>query len=333
MLKEYLEFYFKDKELRHIFKDVVGSDDPNTVQPWIDKVINQYQETPVEKILFIESSIGVVFGFSLSNGQKIVLKIYSEKIPLTYLEQMNHIQNIFYKEDFPAPKVLSPIFPFGKTLAGFYQLIDGNKEDPHNSLIRKQLAKYLAKFSDIVDKHQLPPMENFLQQASRKKLWPTPHNVLFNLKKTSRGAGWIANKARNAQKILHSFPLKKKLAHTDWGVKNTIFRDKQPVGIFDWDSLGAMSEAEMVGRAAAQFTADWESEFKITPSPEEGRDFVAEYEIYRQKKFTSNEYKVVSAAADHLITIIARFEHAGGGVNHPYQDLLRECGERGFLFA
>lgn len=124
------------------------------------------------------------------------------------------------------------------------------------------------------------------------------------------------------------------LAHTDWGTKNALFVDNKLVGLFDWDSLGAMSEVEMVGRAAAQFTADWEAGFKVTPTPLEGRLFVKAYEKYRDKKFSKNEYKIISAAADYLITIIARFEHAGKNIaTHPYQDLLSACGKKSFLFA
>ncbi len=33
-----------------------------------------------------------------------------------------------------------------------------------------------------------------------------------------------------------------------------------------------------------------------------------------------------------LIAMISRFEHAGGDpISHPYQDLLRECGDKSFL--
>jgi hypothetical protein len=106
------------------------------------------------------------------------------------------------------------------------------------------------------------------------------------------------------------------------------------VGVFDWDSLGSMSEPEMVGRAAAQFTADWESGNKVTPTPDEGRAFVAEYEFYRDCAFTPDEYEVVSASADYLIALISRFEHSVTNSSlHPFQDLLKQCNSKSFLFA
>lgn len=331
-LKNHLTAYFQDAELKQIFTDVIGSDNPDKIEALITHAAKVNLGLSVKKLHFIQSSIGVVFGLSLSNGEAVVLKVYSEKIPKSYLDKMNEIQTIFYQENFPAPKVLSNIFAFGNTLAGFYMLIEGNKEDAHQTEIRSELAQKLSLFSEISDKYYLSPLENFFQQAMGKRLWPIPHNVLFNLKKTSRGAGWIAKKAIAARKIINAFTYHKKLAHTDWGVKNAIFKNKKLVGIFDWDSLGSMSEPEMVGRAAAQFTADWESGFKITPLAEEARDFVALYQKCRKRQFTEDEYRVVSASADLLIATIARFEHAGGGEQHPYQDLLKECGNDSFLF-
>ncbi|MBS0286747.1 MAG: phosphotransferase [Proteobacteria bacterium] len=332
-MRDYLQDYFQDHDLRDIFSDVVGCSEAKTLQTMLEKAIKDHLHTAIEKILFIQSSIGVVFGLLLANQQQVVLKIYSPKIALNYLEKMNQIQTLFHQEGYPAPNVLSTLFPFGKSLAGFYELVEGRKENAHQSIIRTELASALAEFSLLVDKHTLLPLENFFQQAMGKRLWPVPHNVLFNLKKSSKGAGWIAKKALTARKALNAFAAPKRLAHTDWGVKNAIFKDKRLVGIFDWDSLGAMSEVEMVGRACAQFTADWESDFKITPTPHEAREFVNAYQEQRKRTFTKEEYKIISAAADSLIALIARFEHAGGGQNQPYQDLLISCEENSLLFS
>ena len=334
MLTTFLQNYFSDKELRDIFKDVMGTDHPEEIESVLKKVVYEHLKEEIQEILFIQSSIGVVFGLLLTNDIKIVLKAYSPKISLSYLNEMNRIQDIFYQKNFPAPHVLSPIFKLKNTHAGLYQCIEGTKENAHQNDIRKALAKTLADFSNIVDQHNLPPLENFFQQASRRNLWPIPHNVLFNLKKSTRGAGWITENALKARKILSSSHQKKRLAHTDWGIKNAIFQHNKCVGIFDWDSLGSMSELEMVGRASAQFTADWESPFKITPTPEEGQLFVKEYEEYREKSFSNDDYKIISASADYLIAIISRFEHAGNNpIIHPYQDLLKLCGDKSFLFA
>lgn len=334
MLIEYLYSYFQDPDLKQIFLDVIGIDDLSKINSLIIESIERNFNFGINKILFIESSIGIVIGLLLSNHEQVIMKIYSPKISKDYLEKMNNIQNVFYNEQFPAPKILSPIFSINNTHAGFYELIVGEKQDAHQAIIREELARTLANFVIIVNQHKLPPLLNFFQQQSGRKLWPTLHNFMFNFERTSRGAGWIANKARIARKILAKDKSAKILSHTDWGTKNAIFKDNKLVGVFDWDSLGSMSELEMIGRASAQFTADWEKDFKVTPTPGEGRLFVKTYENYRGKKFTQDEYQIISAAADDLIAIIARFEHAGNNTSaHPYQDLLKECGDRSFLFV
>lgn len=323
----------QDIELKKITSDIIGTDQPLKIVELI-KSTASYTKSDIEDIFFMEPSSGVVFGLLLSSGERVALKIYNKNISYTYLEKMNHIQEIFYIENFPAPKILSPIFKLNDTHAGIYKFIDGKKENGHNTKIRDELAKYLAKFSMIVDKHSFDLIYSFMQLSAKKKLWPIPHNILFDFNKTSRGAGWIAKKALQAKKILNSVYFEKRLAHTDWDVKNTIFKNKKLVGVFDWDSLGTLSEPEMVGRAAAQFTADWESGNKVTPSPDEARQFVESYEKYRHRKFNDEEYRVISASADYLIAMISRFEHAGGNPSiHPYQDLLRECKDKSFLFV
>lgn len=334
LFKDYLTHYFQDAELKSIVTDILGTYDSDEIAALIEKQVSPSLEANIEKILFLEPSAGVVMGFLLTTGEKIVLKIYNRNNTLSYLEEMNRIQQIFYHEKFPAPNVLSPIFPFYNTHAGLYELIEGEREDSHDPLIRSELAKYLARFTAIVDKYQFAPIYTFMQISMKNKLWPTPHNVLFDLKKSSRGAGWITKKALAARKILTASKLEKKLAYTDWDVKNTIFKNKKLVGVFDWDALGAMSEPAMVGSASAQFTADWESGNKVTPTPDEARAFVREYEFFRGRALTESEYRIASAAADYLIALISRFEHAGkGSTVHPFQDLLKECGEKSFLFA
>jgi hypothetical protein len=188
---------------------------------------------------------------------------------------------------------------------------------------------------EIVDKYQFKPIKTFMQESMKGgKIWPIPHNVMFDFKKTSRGAGWITKHAKNAKKVINKYKFSERLAYTDWDVKNTIFKNKQLVGVFDWDAVGLMSEPEMVGRAAAQFTADWESGNKVTSTPHEGREFVKSYEEFRGRSFDSNEYVVVSASADYLIALISRFEHSGpDSSKKPFQDLLKECNGKSFLFA
>jgi hypothetical protein len=96
--------------------------------------------------------------------------------------------------------------------------------------------------------------------------------------------------------------------------------------VLDWDSLAAASEPDLVGRAAAFFTAQWELPVRLTPSRGEARAFVDEYEAARGRRFSATERTVLSAAADYAVAQVARLQHAAGEQRaDSYVELLRDC--------
>jgi hypothetical protein len=86
----------------------------------------------------------------------------------------------------------------------------------------------------------------------------------------------------------------------------------------------------MAGKAAAQFTANWDIPTKITPSPDEARAFLDEYELVRGRKFTPKEWQIASAAADWQIASTARQEWGEGVRNqtNTFVELVRSLGSR-----
>ena len=99
-------------------------------------------------------------------------------------------------------------------------------------------------------------------------------------------------------------------AHMDWGSKNARFVRDTVCAVFDWDSLCQASKAEMVGRAAAQFTAQWDLPASLVPSPFETLAFVEEYERAAGRRFSRAEWPVIIASAEYLTAQIARLEAA-----------------------
>jgi len=112
--------------------------------------------------------------------------------------------------------------------------------------------------------------------------------------------------------------------HLDWGVKNVRFQDNHLSAVYDWDSLHLASEAECAGRAAAQFTAQWEIPALLTPTPEEAKAFLDEFQAARGKKFSRAERAVAAASARYVVARIARQELATGiAVGDNYRGLLQ----------
>lgn len=334
MIANHLTTYFNDLQDKAIFANVLGTDDVHAVQDAINSVVKKYFKQDIKSVIFIKSSIGVVFGLELNDDRKVVLKIFTQRITNQYLDDMNNVLKILHTESFPAPHVLSEIFPLFSTNAGFYSYIDGKHPDAHRPEIRLELAKYFAKFVDIVEKYKLKPMFNFVQQNDSNDFWAKPHNVLFDFESTQAGSEWIEAKARKARAILKRDTTPKILAHIDWRVENAYFVNDKLIAVFDWDSLGSMSELELVGRIAAQFASNFAPGIKATPSPEESRAFVAEYKKFRNKKFSEAEMLIISAAADDHIAYIARLEHAlDMHKAGQFQVLLKACGEQSFLIG
>lgn len=318
----------QDSEMQILYWDIFGKCTASDLQ----KRIYGFIEPLVGKIrscLFTVVSIGAVFGFETVEGSKFVFKVYPKRFSKESLQLIHQCQTRFYKLSYPAPNVLSDLITVGPDTHGaILEFISGDQGDGHEVEIRIELAHWLAEFSKLSLKEDFPLVTNPFQSKSNHRLWPVPHKSTIRLQKTSKGAGFIRDRAMKARKTVFDHSLNPMLAHLDWGVKNARFDHKKLKAVFDWDSLGTMSEAEMVGQAAAQFTADWETGTKITPSPEEAWSFLEEYQRSRIRRFSRQEMEVVSASADYIISLIARFEYAGKSASeNSFVHLLRTLGK------
>jgi hypothetical protein len=203
--------------------------------------------------------------------------------------------------------------------------------NPHEPTVRQELAQVLAELTNILqheDTSELP-----LAPTRESSLWPPPHRCYLKLDETPESK-WVDDIARQAQSVIQAQDAPLLPAHLDWGAKNCRFDEDRICVVYDWDSLYAASEAEMVGRAAAQFTAQWGIPAPQTPSLKEARHFVCEYENARGRKFSQNERAVLAAGADYIMAHIARQAMAAG--TPPEKDgflaLLQKWGS-GMLFA
>lgn len=233
--------------------------------------------------LFVEKSVGVVFGLELSSGERVVLKLFHPSQLLTQLAAVHRCLNVVVKSGFPAPPLQSRLFQTEDGIAGaFYKLIDGTVRNAHEPLVRQELAQLLADLTHIL-RHE-DPAELPLAPTRGDELWPPFHRSFLTLDEDPE-AKWIDEIARHAQSVIRVKALPLMPAYLDWGVKNCRFHQDRVCVVYDWDSLFAASEAEMVGRAAAEFTAQWDIPAPLTPSLAEAYAFVCEYETARGQHF------------------------------------------------
>jgi hypothetical protein len=173
--------------------------------------------------------------------------------------------------------------------------------------VRRELATLLARLTESV--RGLDPTGLPAAPGHQEQLWQAS-NRSFLSNAASPELHWIDDIGARAQRTLRAATLPLMAAHMDWGVKNTRFHEIRIVVVYDWDSLCCASEAEMVGRAAAQFTAQWQLPASLVPSSQEALAFVTEYESTAGRAFRPDEWQVIRASAEYLTAQVARLEAA-----------------------
>jgi hypothetical protein len=188
--------------------------------------------------------------------------------------------------------------------------------------VRRELSRSLAELNSLLaplDAAELP-----LAPGQHESLWPPAQRIWELGELDDEDTRFIDAHARAAQLVLRKSKLPRVATHLDWGVKNIRFREDTVCAVYDSDSIHAASEAECVGRAAAQFTAQWDIPAMLTPTAQESRAFVEEYQSARGRKFSRAERSVAAAAARYLVAHVARLELLSGVPEADnYRGLLR----------
>jgi hypothetical protein len=183
------------------------------------------------------------------NGAAVVLKLFPPTFVESELRAIERCIAELVAAGSPMPRPLGPLFQAGAVWAAFSELVDGRVLDADEPAVRCTLAEMLAELARLA----LDPRDLPLVATRRTTLWAAPHRL--DLDYARPGGAWIDARASAAQRIARSVALPETAAHSDWSTKNALFRDGWLCTVLDWDSLDRASEAEMVGRAAAELTA------------------------------------------------------------------------------
>jgi hypothetical protein len=290
----------------------VGGRSNEQIVALVEQLVQENLGTLVAGATFATKSVGAVFGLELSSGEAVVLKLFDKTQTKASLAAVHRCMVRLVEAGIPAPKVLSKVFVTDDGIPGaFYERIDGESRDGHEPAIRKELARILARSCQILSDES--PNELPTAPTRGDVLWPAPHRSFLSLEDgPSQEGRWMDQIGRRAQAVIKTQMLPSLPVHSDWGVKNARFRGDVICAVYDWDSLVAGSEAEMVGRASVQFTAQWDFPARLTPVAAEETAFVSDYEEARARPFSRVERQVVDAAATYSIAQIARLELAAG---------------------
>jgi len=142
-------------------------------------------------------------------------------------------------------------------------------------------------------------------------VWPEPHDLRFDFPGTAAGAEWIDDAARAARAVLTASGFPHVVGHLDWRVQNLAFAGHRVCAIYDWDSVGLVPEAALVGSASVVHPVDWRLELPDpVPTLEQLDGFVADYEAARGAPFDDDDRDVLAAGQRWVASYGARCQHS-----------------------
>ncbi len=299
-------------EARVLADSILGTTDAARIFRRIDGLRAAGGLPAPDRVFFFEISVGAAFGLLLKDGSRVMLKAHPAERDAAFLEAACRVQRYLCRNGFPCPRpVLGPA-PFGRGYAVVEEFVDrGERADAHKPGVRRAMAGALARV--IREASGIPNVDGLNRdwQWPKDRLWPTPHNALFDFEATAAGAGWIDDTAAAAKRVVDASESPVVVGHGDWSVKHFRFRDGEVSVVYDWDSLRLTKEAIIVGTAAATFPATWYVPVaSLAPSPDEMRLFLEGYETGRGRPFSPEERRAAVAGAVYWLAYSSRCEHA-----------------------
>lgn len=278
-------------------------------------------QLPAEALFFF-CSIGVVFGFQMPDGQRLVIKVHAPGRTRSFLVQQGKVQCYLVAQGYPCPRPVAGPRVLGEGLAIIDELVDeGIFRDAHEPAIRKAIATALYEQIQLLRDGVPAGIDPscFDQCLPPDVLWPRPHNAIFDFEATREGAEWIDELAWKVKRIIEANEHVLVLAHGDFSTNQMRFVGERLRIVYDWDSLTLRSELCTLGKTATSFA--YTEQPGVTNSEttrEDAEGFIADYEAARQKPFTPAEQRIIQAARLSGQLYGARCWHA----LHPHEHIF-----------
>jgi Ser/Thr protein kinase RdoA (MazF antagonist) len=290
---------------------IFSNPDPDSIAGLITDAAQQQLGVPVTGGLFYAASAGCVFGLQLADGRSIVLKVYQSHWDPSFLRAVQRVQDSVALTGFPCPRPLAAPIAVGRGWATVESLLPDPGPGPplDDSFVQPSsagLVRLLRSARGLAhDGLELHPF-----RIADGDLYPTPHNPIFDLRGTAKGAEWIDEWATRSWPRRDSASLPPVIAHMDWSARNVRLTRAGVVAVYDWDSIGVASEATAAGQSAVTWRSTGETLDVSTPDAHEIERFIHGFAQARGTSFSALEIDVARAAAVWVMAYAARCEHA-----------------------
>jgi hypothetical protein len=291
-----------------------GTSDPDGIAAAVDAFCREQLSAGIARYRFFDSSSGSVHGVDLADGRAVVVKGHRPSADVDHLRAVIAVQRSLATTGFPAPEPLSgPTGTGAGHLTAERLLPQHRPADAHARDVRNMLATGLARFVALAATH-LDAMRRVQHPLHRlvDGLYPVPHSPRFDFAATAAGAEWIDALMREARARLAAMPSEAEVvAHGDWRVQNVSIRNGAIDAVYDWESVAATQEMDVLAPAALTFGVDWsQPQPRRLSTPAEVLAFAFEYADARGTPLSGDER---DRLASHLVVSLAygaRCEHA-----------------------
>jgi Phosphotransferase enzyme family len=276
-----------------VVEAIFGTSDPVSVAAALTEGVVAAVAVPVVAAKFYEPGVGVVVGLGLADGRAVVAKVHRATfMPLERLATIARVQADLVAAGVPAPAPLAGPLVLRNGWLTVEEHRGGDSADGYDPAVRRGMASALHDFVDAARPHAGSGLiGTWLGEPMIDGLWPAPHDLRFDFAGTAAGADWIDDAARAARATLAAMALPDVVGHLDWRVQNLAFAGSRVSAIYDWDSVGLVPEAALVGSGSVIHPVDWRLE---QPDP----------------PFDADEREVLSAGQRWVASFGARCQHS-----------------------
>jgi hypothetical protein len=171
-------------------RSILGTADPKEVADRLDAFCEAHLGSGVKQVFLCELSVGAAFGLSLNDGRRAFLKAHQPDRSFEYLDAVRRVQGHLFGRGFPCPRPLVGPALFGPGLATVDEFVDdGEHADAHNPAVRRTMARTLTRLVDLAGEVQdVRGLDLGWSWPEDGRLWPEPHNVLFDFGATNEGS-------------------------------------------------------------------------------------------------------------------------------------------------
>lgn len=294
---------------------VFGTADPVRITEIIEGFCRVHLGETPQGARFYASSVGCVIGLGIESDLDVVMKAYQPRWRRSFLEAVQQAQRCAASGAVPCPVPLLapvPVVEGGDTFA----VVESWVPDPGMRSLDSEAALKVSAAGlalQIACCRALEHPDALMDHPMRKSpagLYGEPHSPVFDFARSSAGAEWIDDVARQAADIRDHVGTSRVASHSDWSARNVRYDEERLLAVYDWDSMALVEESTAVGQAAMTWRVTAEPGGTEFPTPDEVFSYIAAYEDAAGRLFSAGERRAAWAAAAYLLAYTSRCEHA-----------------------